>query len=81
MGNTEPEWERKQMVHNALTKLNLSLFASPLLVFGIIYWFLENGTAFSKSIVVGFALLAALLNLLFLFWLIKKVKGMGGTSE
>jgi len=75
MNNQNPEWLRKAQVHNALTILNLSLFAQPLVIFGILYWVLDNGTDYSQTVVIGLSALAAVVDFLLLVWIIRKVKG------
>ena len=71
----DPEWMNKAAVHNALTMLYLSLIAQPLIIFGILYWVLDNGTDFSQNKVIVFAVSAAVVNFLLLLWIIKKLKG------
>ena len=77
MSNQDPEWRKSQQTHNALTVLNLALFAQPLIMFGVLYWALGFSTDFSKTTIIGLAFLAACFDWLILRWLIKKLRGKG----
>jgi len=71
----DPEWMNKAAVHNALTMLYLSLLVQPLIIFGILYWVLGNGTGFNHTKVIVLSGLAAAVSFLLLLWIIRKLKG------